>query len=202
MCSIMANTWSKKAGTNCWRHHLAYHPKILLTPNQHALATNHQLASGIFFGLFGFVPLQFAKVGDIPLQFTYLEIYHYNFKFHWSILFSTSPSHLGPLLGVFVLCVFSYGRFCPCAQTKSSLWVPVSPSSHSVSLSRSLLSKPGDGSPNPSRRRASTRARTPALPGSVALLWAPTQMRDGWPHGYGGRRREVWNSHGSPSFID
>jgi hypothetical protein len=24
------------------------------------------------------VPLQFLKVGDIPLQFTYFEAYHYN----------------------------------------------------------------------------------------------------------------------------
>jgi hypothetical protein len=29
-------------------------------------------------GLFGLVPLQFLKVGDIPLQFTYFEAYHYN----------------------------------------------------------------------------------------------------------------------------
>jgi hypothetical protein len=29
-------------------------------------------------GLFGYVPLQFSKVGDIPLQFTYFEIYHHN----------------------------------------------------------------------------------------------------------------------------
>jgi hypothetical protein len=34
--------------------------------------------STFIFGLFGYVPLQFSKLGDIPLQFIYLQPYHYN----------------------------------------------------------------------------------------------------------------------------
>jgi hypothetical protein len=37
---------------------------------------------GVFFlWLFGSLPLQFFKVGDTPLQFTYSQAYHYNSRF-------------------------------------------------------------------------------------------------------------------------
>jgi hypothetical protein len=44
-----------------------------------------------------FIPLQFCKVGDTPLQFVYLENCHYNFISPSSIPFSTSLVYMDPL---------------------------------------------------------------------------------------------------------
>jgi hypothetical protein len=43
--------------------------------------TNSFLRAILTFGLFGLVPLQFSKVGDTLLQFTYSQAYHYNSRF-------------------------------------------------------------------------------------------------------------------------
>lgn len=46
---------------------------------------------------FGFVPLQICKFGNTPLQFVYLENYHYNFSPSITMPFSTLLTYIDPL---------------------------------------------------------------------------------------------------------
>jgi hypothetical protein len=57
--------------------------------------------------LFGLVLLQFSKVGDIPLQFTYFETYHCNSLVLTKMSLNTYGSKLGPTAGVYEYVYFA-----------------------------------------------------------------------------------------------
>ena len=63
-----------------------------------------------FLGLIGFVSLQLFEFRDLPLQFVYLETYHYNFRSIRFIPFSL-PVTLDPLADRIVRIDLSYGSF-------------------------------------------------------------------------------------------
>ena len=74
-----------------------------------------------FFGIFGFLLLQFLKFWRTPLLFFLLETCHYNSWYNTSMPWSTSPAKLGPLAGG----VFSYRTVLPLFNwIRQSSWRP------------------------------------------------------------------------------
>jgi hypothetical protein len=75
-----------------------------------------ELWGGLAKGFFLLVPLQFSLFGEAPLQFVYLEAYHYNLVHLGRMPWNTFVSILGPATGVYAASIFLYGRRCPWLQ--------------------------------------------------------------------------------------
>jgi hypothetical protein len=73
--------------------------------------------------LIGFVPLQFFKFTDLSLQFTYLEICHYNSFFDGDVPFYTYLMLLGPLADLRIF-LWSKMHMLSLFSPLADLWAP------------------------------------------------------------------------------
>ena len=69
------------------------------------------------------MPLQFLKFTNLPLHFTYLEIWHYHTFFAWDVPFFTYSMLLGPFADLWIF-VRSKLPLLPFFSPLADMWTP------------------------------------------------------------------------------
>ena len=78
-------------------------------------------------GFFGFLPLQFFNFEEMPLQFSYFGICHYNSSYIRTLPFYTSSTCLGPLSGRICVRIFCRDENITAASLPplNDVWAPL-----------------------------------------------------------------------------